>query len=144
MVACNQNVLGLFCCDKLAPWQEVQFPLQLFRASHKNSSTPLSGRGKLTDKVVDSMQNYFGLAIRQNQGDLYGMKKAIGAILWHCTNLKDDQYRHRFCPTGDDSWCKFKKEEQNGSKAYTKSINLRVWIFKLLKPILKTKLSQSF
>ena len=109
--------------------------MRALRACHKNSSTPLSGKGKLTDKVVNLMQNYFGLAIRQNQGDLYGMKKAIWVILWHSTNFEDDHYRHRFCPTSDDFWCKFKKDEQNGSKAYKKSINLPVSIFRLLKPI---------
>ena len=30
------------------------------------------------------MQNWYGLAIRQNS-DVYTMKEAIGAILWHCT-----------------------------------------------------------
>ena len=30
--------------------------------------TTLSGKGKLTDKVNKSVQNYFGQAIRQNDG----------------------------------------------------------------------------
>ena len=73
------------------------------------TKSPISGKGKLTEKIIDSMQNFYGLVIRQNCESLYQMKKAIGAILWHCTKFdKDDdkneneggEYRHRFCPQG--------------------------------------------
>ncbi|XP_066928737.1 uncharacterized protein [Clytia hemisphaerica] len=37
----------------------------------------LSGKGKLTDTMINSMQNYYGMAIRRNIGNLYTMKKAI-------------------------------------------------------------------
>ena len=111
--------------------------LRTLRTLYKNSKTPLSGRGKLTDKIVNAMQNYFGLAIRQNQGNLYGMKKAIGAILWHCTDFKDDSYRHRYCPVGPDSWCKWRQDQDNGTSKYKKNINLPKWIHDLLLPIFK-------
>ena len=32
---------------------------------------------KLTNKCIDSMQNYYGMAIRNNIGNLYAMEKAI-------------------------------------------------------------------
>ena len=47
--------------------------LRTLRSSYKNTKTPHSGQGKLTDKVVNMFQNYFGMAIRQNQGKLYPM-----------------------------------------------------------------------
>ena len=109
--------------------------LRVLRKSCKNTKTPLSGRGKLTDKVINSLQNYFGLAIRQNKGNLYSMKKAVGAILWHSTNFQDDNYRHRFCPSGTTSWCKWKKNQEEGSKKSKSTINLPIWIHDLLKPI---------
>ena len=37
----------------------------------------LSGKGKLTDTAINSMQNYYGLAIRSNKGNIYTMKKAV-------------------------------------------------------------------
>ena len=60
---------------------------------YKGSKTPLGGRNKLTKKTIDSMQNWYGLTIRQNS-DLYTMKNAIGAILCHCTDFtdKDNNY----------------------------------------------------
>ena len=35
---------------------------------------------------------------RKNSGNLYEMKKAVGAILWHCTDMKDIGVRHQFGP----------------------------------------------
>ena len=56
------------------------------------------------------MQNYYGLAIRQNQGELYKMRKAIGAVLWHCTEYEEEPVRHRFCPTDANTWCKWQHD----------------------------------
>ena len=33
--------------------------------------------GRLTDKAINILQNYFGIAMRINVGDLYGMKKSV-------------------------------------------------------------------
>ena len=43
----------------------------------------VGGKGRLTDKVIDKMQNYYGKAIRGNKGDLNGMKESIKAIQYH-------------------------------------------------------------
>ena len=43
----------------------------------------ISGRGRLTDKVINTMQNYYGMAIRQNSNDLFAMRKSVIATL--CT-----------------------------------------------------------
>ena len=56
---------------------------------YKGAATPLSGKGKLTEKIINSSQNFYVIAIRQNIGNLSEMKKAVGAILWHCTDMKD-------------------------------------------------------
>ena len=114
---------------------------------YKGTKSPISGKGKLTEKIINSMQNFYGLAIRQNCESLYLMKKAVGAILWHCTKFdhEDDErdeieieeYRHRFCPPGSASWCKFKKLEQSDSDkfGYNNSINIPEYIHDIIKPI---------
>ena len=99
--------------------------LRELRKSYKNTKTPLSGRGKLTDKVSNSLQNYYGMAIRQNKGDLYKMKKAVGAVLWHCTAFDDDDFRHRFCPVSENTWCKWQHSK----------ITLPKWLHSIVKPI---------
>ena len=70
----------------------------------KGTSTPISGKGKLTETVINSLQNFYGRAIRENANELYKMKKSVLAILWHCTVFEDNVFRHRFCPPGADVW----------------------------------------
>ena len=65
----------------------------------------ISGRGRLTDKAINTFQNYFGMAIRQNVGDLYQMKKCVWAVLYHNCDISDENVRHQFCPRSKDSWC---------------------------------------
>ena len=109
--------------------------LRELRKSHTGTHTPLSGRGRLTDKVINSLQNFYGQAIRENQGNLYAMKKAVGAILWHCTDFGDDEKGHQYCPRSPSSWCKYQKDKVLDTKKYKKSINLPIWIHKILRPI---------
>ena len=41
----------------------------------------LRGRGHLTDKIINKLQNYYGLALRQSTGTtVYQLKKAVGAV----------------------------------------------------------------
>ena len=44
------------------------------------------------------------------------MKKALGAILWHFTDIKDIEVRHQFCPKGESSWCKYQRDKVNREK----------------------------
>ena len=43
----------------------------------KKETKGMGGKGRLTDAMIDKLQNYYGIAIRGNPGDLAGMKKAI-------------------------------------------------------------------
>ena len=44
--------------------------------SYKGTKTPLHGKNRLTESIINSMQNFYGLAIRRNTNSLYAMKKA--------------------------------------------------------------------
>ena len=93
----------------------------------------LTGKGRLTDVAINSLQNYFGMAIRQNSGQLYAMKKAIGAALFHCSDL-DESDRHKLCPQTMNSCCKWQKDKINDSKTYKAKINLPQAIKILIGP----------
>ena len=67
----------------------------------------ISGRGRLTNKVINTIQNYYGMAIRQHTNDLFAMRKSVIAMLKHNTNFDDAETGHRYCPKNIDSWCKF-------------------------------------
>ena len=43
----------------------------------------VGGANRLTEGMIKRIQNYCGLSIRQNKGNLHGMKKAIIAIQHH-------------------------------------------------------------
>lgn len=65
----------------------------------KRENPGLGGKGKLTDSQIDKLQNYYGIAIRSNVGNLAGMKKAIHASLMHCAST-EQRPLHDHCPTG--------------------------------------------
>ena len=71
----------------------------------KKKGKGLSGRGRLTDAVIDRLQNYFGVAIRQNSGNLKGMKAGVLATLFHVASSKDNNWHFPHCPTGSNSYC---------------------------------------
>ena len=102
--------------------------------AHKGTKTPLSGRGNLTEKCINSMQNYYGMAIRQNVNNLYAMKKAVYAILFHFTNFENQQMQHQFCPRGLASRCKY--WALNNTNYKSKSC-IPIWIKNLILPIIK-------
>lgn len=56
----------------------------------------IGGAGKLTGKAIKSIQGHYGAAIRNNVGDLSGMKDSIRAIHRHRSGNHDN------CP----SWCR--------------------------------------
>ena len=54
------------------------------------------GKGRLTDKVMNTLQNHYGMAIRQNTDNLYAKRKAVAAVLHHSTNDPGSEKRHSF------------------------------------------------
>ena len=65
------------------------------------------------------------------------MKKAVGAVLFHCTDIDNEEMRHRYCPSTRDSWCKWQTDRINGTQHYTKRVDLPVAIKEVLYPIFK-------
>ena len=63
---------------------------------------------RLTDKDINKLQNYFGIAIRDsNAKTVYELKKAIAAVLYHCSDAETIGKRHQFYPTIETTWCKY-------------------------------------
>lgn len=82
----------------------------------KSGSKPLSdgktikGAGRLTDKIIDELQSYYGKAIRDNCNNLENMKKAVWAIYYHRL-ATDNNPCHQLCPPPPDTWCKYRKAQ---------------------------------
>ena len=71
------------------------------------------GKLGLTDSVIGRLQNYYGMAVRSNIGDLEGMKKAIYASWCHVSSDKHNYHVH--CPVGPKSWCTYQSDISNGT-----------------------------
>ena len=102
----------------------------------------IGGAGRLTDKAIDKIQNYYGKAIRSNKGDLQGMKKSISAIFNHI--IRDDNKplteHHGHCPKGKETWCKYWNDQINKSNEYNDKKRLPCVFRKELEPLF-TRLS---
>jgi hypothetical protein len=62
----------------------------------------LAGRGRLTDKEIDNLQNYYGMAIRRNTDSEEKMKQNVWAIYFHKIST-DSEPHHGLCPKGETS-----------------------------------------
>lgn len=62
-------------------------------------------------------QNYYGIAIRQNVGDLQSMKKAIHATYLHVASSEKNVW-HDHCPKGATSWCKYQRSKVDETVKY--------------------------
>ena len=99
----------------------------------KRENPGLGGRGKLTDGTIDKLQNYYGIAIRSNVGNLAGMKKAIHASLMHCASSESCPL-HDHCPPGSTSWCRYQQDKANKTSLYKHGLGLPLPVISKLKP----------
>ena len=97
----------------------------------------ISGQGRLTEKIINRMQNYYGLAIRQNIDNRYAMKKAVWAIFFHMIENDNEEDRHKCCPRSEDSWCKYQADQITGKSTYRDKTDIPLAIKEHLFPVFK-------
>ena len=73
----------------------------------KERKKVIFGRGKLNDSALNYIQNCYCLAIRQNTSSLYQMKKCVGVIMLHCSDIPDPEERHKWCSRTEGPWCSY-------------------------------------
>ncbi|GFS82296.1 uncharacterized protein TNCV_3340271 [Trichonephila clavipes] len=62
----------------------------------KTKTKGLSGKGKLTDNFIDRLQNYYGIAVRSNVGNLNAMQQNAIAALYHCASKTHKDIKYAF------------------------------------------------
>ena len=107
---------------------------QTYRGRKVADGKTIGGAGRLTDNLINSLQNYYGDAIRHNKGNLENMIKAVQATLLHC-NSSDTTPRHHLCPEGKNSWCKWQVAKALGEPFQHQKPPIPEAIVQLLKPI---------
>ncbi|GFY32462.1 uncharacterized protein TNCV_3559701 [Trichonephila clavipes] len=89
----------------------------------KSKNKNLSGKGKLTDSFIDRLQNYYGIAVRSNVGNLSGLQQNVIAALFHCSSSVEKPM-HGQCPIGKivgattSEHCLVAKSQTKNIKAY--------------------------
>ena len=96
----------------------------------KKETLGLGGKGKLTDAIIDKLQNYYGIAIRSNVGNLEGMKQAVLASLFHCAS-NESRKLHDYCLVGPNSWCGYQRDRAN----YKHGPGLPLAVIAKVKPV---------
>ncbi|KAJ8898268.1 hypothetical protein PR048_003628 [Dryococelus australis] len=56
-----------------------------------NDGRTLDGKNRLTDSTIDIIQNYYGLAIRQNTDSVEKMRTTVWALFCHISSIDDKQ-----------------------------------------------------
>jgi len=101
----------------------------------KKSVKGLSGRGRLTDKLINELSAFYGLAIRRNIDNANAMYNDIWATLYHKASSAENP-THFLCPEEPDSWCKFQRANAtNTLDTYTEKTPLPEDIVKFVTSI---------
>ena len=96
----------------------------------------------LTHKYINQLQN--GIAIRSNANtSVSDMRKAVGAVLYHCNDANNLENRHQFCPLSATSWCKYKVDQVNGTNKYVEKPGLPIPLREKLESIFRELSSYS-
>lgn len=94
----------------------------------------LGGKGKLTQALIDKLQNYFGIALRSNTESVDKMHRAIWASMFH-VSANDSQPLHAKCPLGEDSWCNYQVAKARGIPYTHKGPGIPIEIIRQIKPV---------
>ena len=97
------------------------------------------GKGRLTNKVMNTLQNHYGMAICQKTHNLYAMRKSVAAVLHHSTKNDDMDKRHQYCPRTADSWCKYQSDKITGKNTYVERIAIDKAVSDVKAPIFSHK-----
>ena len=89
---------------------------------------------KLTDKVINKLQKYYGLAITRHQDNVDEMYQKIWATLHHLSST-DENPNHGNCPAGANSWCSYRCAEAAGMDVSKFKHDYLLPVTKALEPI---------
>ena len=113
--------------------------LRKLKATNKSALSngkPIGGKGRLTDQMINKLQNYVGIAIRQSKGKtVHELKKAIGTVLFHCSEASNLNTRHQMYPRSSESWGKFQADKINNTGLHKNKPGLPSVIRDAIKPV---------
>ncbi|GFY26949.1 uncharacterized protein TNCV_930901 [Trichonephila clavipes] len=78
------------------------------------------------------LQNYYGISVRSNVGNLSGFQQNGIASPFHCSS-KDEKPMHGQCLIGKVSWCYYRRELPCGKKPNEKYKGLSNKVLNMIK-----------
>ena len=82
------------------------------------------GEGRLTKENALRMQHYYRYALNAGAGDVDGMRNRVWATLFHCMSTDDDP-NHTRCPSGEESWCFYKRAEARDEEPPSHAVHVK-------------------
>ena len=96
----------------------ISFKLSPFcKGKTLSNGKGLNGAGRLTLAWVDTMQNFYGQALRDNKSNVCGMARSTRAIQKQCSSTLENPCQDD-CPEGASSWCSYQRDVANGTKLH--------------------------
>ena len=98
---------------------------------------PLNGKGRLSDTLIDTLQNYYGMAVREGckaGDDETGIARRIYASLFHRAS-SDNKPQHMFCPPGADSFCGWQRMKAGAQESYEHHDPIPDAVVEEIKPV---------
>lgn len=89
--------------------EKILMHINLLTGQKLSDGKGISGKRRLTSTRIDTMQNFYGMALRKNKGNAKEMAQATRAILKHYSSTPENP-QHEDCPTGKKSWCSVQKD----------------------------------
>ncbi|GFT49452.1 uncharacterized protein TNCV_3366531 [Trichonephila clavipes] len=94
-----KNFYGINTVTKLVYIGHVQKRIGGRLRQLKNATKGLGRKNKLTDTLIDRIQNYYGIAIRSNVGNLQKMTSSVIVAFFYRVSEKNNSL-HGQCPEG--------------------------------------------
>ena len=90
----------------------------------------LCGKGRLTDKVINKLKIFLGIAIRQStENTVYQLKKSIGA------EAADLENRYQMCPRTAHSCFKYQADKLHNRNTYKEKGGIPDIISETIRPV---------
>ena len=70
-------------------------------------------KGRLTDSVIDTLQNYFGIALLSGCKTVPELRSALLASFFHVSSSEGRDFHTAYCPKSSHSWCQFQRDGCN-------------------------------
>ncbi|GFX44544.1 uncharacterized protein TNCV_4713701 [Trichonephila clavipes] len=111
----NQERKLLKATERVAQ-ENINAALSEIKGSNSFTKCGISIDGTWQRRGYSSLNgcNYYGIAIRNNVGNLQKMMSSVKAAFFHCVSGKNNSL-HGQCPEGSESWCRYQRAKAAGS-----------------------------